>query len=187
MLVGLELISEIWHRHAEGLRIVVGAVAGALLRAKGAGEVVIGERDVGTVLRVESNLEKVGKGAAVTVGAASAVSANGSSVNEMIAGNVLREGRNRGVAVDRFGHIDGPLRPAIGGPVHAGRLHSSNVIGVAGEAGCQPGHHDVAVGIGGDPREHVGLANRSVLVDAYRRCPSVAQIRGRGEKDALVV
>ena len=52
MLSGLELISEIRHSHAERLRIVVRAVARTLLRAKRTGEVVIGERDVGAVLRV---------------------------------------------------------------------------------------------------------------------------------------
>ena len=43
MLTGLELISEVRHGHAKRLRIVVGAVARALLRAKRAGEVVIGK------------------------------------------------------------------------------------------------------------------------------------------------
>src|SRR6266567_3609218 len=84
--IGLELISEIGHGHAERLRIVVGAMAGALLRAKRAG-------------------------------------------------NVLRKRRNRSVAIDGLGHVDGPVCPTIGGPIRASWLHSSNIIGVAREAG----------------------------------------------------
>jgi hypothetical protein len=63
VLSGLELISEIRNSHAERLRIMVGAVAGALLRAKRAGQVVARESNVGAMLRVESHLEEVGKGA----------------------------------------------------------------------------------------------------------------------------
>jgi len=44
MLVGLDLIRKVGHAHAKRLRIVVGAMAGTLLRAKRAGEVVIRER-----------------------------------------------------------------------------------------------------------------------------------------------
>ena len=87
MLIGLELIGEIGHGHAECERIVVRAVAGALSRAEGAGEVIIGEGNVGAVLRVESYLEEIGKGAAVSAGAARTVGADRSRVNEMIAGN----------------------------------------------------------------------------------------------------
>ena len=87
VLVGLELVSEIGHSHAECLRIVVRAVAGALLRAERAGEVVVGEGNVGAVLRVESYLEEIGKGAAVSAGAARTIGANRSGMNEVIAGN----------------------------------------------------------------------------------------------------
>src|SRR3989475_3710692 len=187
VLIGLELISEIGHAHTESLRIAVRAVAGALLRAERAGEVVIGEGNVGAVLRVESYLEEVCKSAAVAVGATGAVGANGSSVNEMIAGRVLGKGRNCGVAIDGFSHVEAPLRPAIGGAIGAGRLHCNNIVGIAGEVGTQPGHDDMAVGICRDPRKHVGLSKRTVPVNAHGRCPSVAQIRGRREKDILVV
>ena len=87
VLVGLELVSEIGHSHAECLRIVVRAVAWALLRAERAGEVVIGEGNVGAMLRVESYLEEIGKGAAVSAGAARTIGANRSGMNEVIAGN----------------------------------------------------------------------------------------------------
>src|SRR2546429_4139648 len=99
MLVGLELISEVRNGHAKRLRIVVSAVARALLRAERAGEVVIGEGNVGAMLRVQSYLEEVREGAAVAVGAARAVGTHGSSVNEMIACYVRRKGRN-GASVD---------------------------------------------------------------------------------------
>src|SRR5207245_9960618 len=95
MLTGLELISEVRNGHAKGLRIVVGAVARALLRAERAGEVVIGEGNVGAMLRVESYLEEVREGAAVAVGAASDVGTHGSRVNEMMAGWVMSKGRTR--------------------------------------------------------------------------------------------
>ena len=52
VLVGLQLIGEIRHGYAERLRIVVRTVAGTLLRAERAREVVVSERNVGAVLRV---------------------------------------------------------------------------------------------------------------------------------------
>ena len=87
MFVGLELISEIGHGYAERQRIVVRTMTRALLRAERAGEVVIGEGNVGAVLGVESYLEEIGKGAAVSAGAARTIGANRSGVNEVIAGN----------------------------------------------------------------------------------------------------
>src|SRR5256884_7399092 len=53
------------------------------------------------------------------------------------------------------------LCPAIVGAVGAGRLHRGDVVGVAGAVRSEPGHHDVPVGVGGDPGEHVGFAHRS--------------------------
>src|SRR5260370_8042865 len=85
----------------------------ALLRAKRAGKMIIRESNVGAVLSIESHLEEVGKGAAVAVGAAGAVGADRSSVNEMIAGRALCEGRNGRVTIDRFSPVHPPLRPAI--------------------------------------------------------------------------
>src|SRR6266576_1520232 len=90
------------------------------------------------ILKVSLHREKVRKRAAVTAGAASAVGAHGSSVNEMIAGRVLSKGRSRGVAVDGFSHIHTPLCPAIGGAVGARRLHGGGIVRVDGEAGSQP-------------------------------------------------
>src|SRR5207244_12724293 len=121
MLVGLELISEVRNGHAKRLRIVVSAVARALLRAERAGEVVIGEGNVGAMLRVQSYLEEVREGAAVAVGAARAVGTHGSSVNEMIAGHLLRKGRNGRIAVEGFRAVDGALSTASGGSIGARR------------------------------------------------------------------
>src|ERR1700730_16874009 len=45
----------------------------------------------------------------------------------------------------------------------------------------------MAVGVGSHPREHIGLANRSIPINTHGRCPGVAPIRGRREKDILVV
>src|SRR6266481_2092707 len=105
----------------------------ALLRAKRAGKVVIGESNVGAVLSVESHLEEVGKGAAVAIGAAGTVGADRSSVNEMIAGRALCEGRNGRVAIDGFSRVDAPLRPAIGSAIGARWLHGRDIIGIARE------------------------------------------------------
>ena len=52
MLSGLELISEIRHSDAEGLGVGIRAVARTLLRTERACQVVVGEGDVGAVLRV---------------------------------------------------------------------------------------------------------------------------------------
>src|SRR5260370_38114838 len=79
VLVGPELVSEIGHSHAECLRIVVRAVAGALLRAERAGEVVVGEGNVGAVLRGEGYLEEIGRGAACAAGAAVIIGENRSA------------------------------------------------------------------------------------------------------------
>src|SRR5260370_2523030 len=114
----------------------------ALLRAKRAGKVVIGESNVGAVLSVESHLEEVGKGAAVAIGAAGAVGADRSSVNEMIAGRALCEGRNRGVTIDRFSRVHAPLRPAIGSATASRSLHSPTLIGTARDLRSQPRHAD---------------------------------------------
>src|SRR5438046_7595920 len=105
----------------------------------------------------------------------------------MIAGRVLGKGRYRSVAIEGFSHVDAPLRPAIRRAIGARLLHGGNIVGVPSEAGAQPGDDDVAVGIGSDPWEHVGLANRAVPVDADWRCPGVSEVRGRSEKDTLVV
>src|SRR6266481_642231 len=105
----------------------------ALLRAKRAGKMIIRESNVGAVLSIESHLEEVGKGAAVAVGAAGAVGAHRSSMDEMITGRALCEGRNRGVTIDRFSRVDAPLRPAIGSAIGARWLHGRDIIGIARE------------------------------------------------------
>src|SRR5258708_32399928 len=105
--------------------MVVRTVAGALLRGKRAGEMVVGESNIGAVLRVQRHLVEVGKRAAVAIGTAGAVGTNSSCVNEMVTSNVLRERRDRHVAVHGFRHIDVPLRPAIFGAIGASCLHGS--------------------------------------------------------------
>ena len=162
-------------------------MARALLRAERAGEVVIGEGNVGAMLRVQSYLEEVREGAAVAVGAARAVGTHGSSVNEMIAGHVLRKGRKGGIAVEGFRHVDAPLSPAIGGAIGARRLHGADIVGVAGEARAQPGHNNMAIGVCRDPGKNVGLSSRAVPVHTHGGAPGVSEVRRRREKDVLVV
>src|SRR5207248_4441528 len=65
LLVGLELVREVRHCDAEGLRIVVRAVPGTLLRAEWARQVIVRVGDVGAMLRIESHLEEVRKTATV--------------------------------------------------------------------------------------------------------------------------
>jgi len=91
------------------------------------------------------------------------------------------------VAIDGFKPHKRSIAPSIRGAIDARRLHGRNIVGVASQAGSPPSHDDMAVGISCDPREDVGLANRSVPVDADGRRPSGAQIRGGREKDILVV
>src|SRR6266576_3551119 len=45
----------------------------------------------------------------------------------------------------------------------------------------------MAVGVRGHPGEYIGLANRSVPINAHGGCPGVAPIGGRREKDILIV
>jgi hypothetical protein len=61
LLVGFELVGEIRNGDTEGLRVVVGAVAGALGGAERTGDVVIGVSDVGAMLGIERDLEEVGE------------------------------------------------------------------------------------------------------------------------------
>src|SRR5205807_9977248 len=72
LLVGLELVREVRHCDAEGLRIVVRAVPGTLLRAQWARQVIVRVGDVGAMLRIESHLEEVRKTATVAARAARA-------------------------------------------------------------------------------------------------------------------
>src|SRR2546429_5071109 len=118
-------------------------MAGALLRAKRAGEVVVRVSDIGAVLRVQSYLKEVSKGAAIAVGTTGAIGTNGSRMDDVVTGSMLREHRDSSVAVDAFGRIDIPLCPAIVGAVGAGLLHRGDVVGVAGAVRSEPGHHDI--------------------------------------------
>src|SRR5205823_5428458 len=162
-------------------------MTGALLGAQRAGEVVIGEGDIGAVLSIQSHLKEVRKGAAVTVGASRAVGANGSGVNEVVAGGVLTKSGNSGVAIDAFRCIDVPLRPAIRSSVSASRLHCGDVVGITGQVCPEPGHYDVAVCVCGYPRKHIRFAYRSTAVHAHGSTPRVSQTRGRGQEHILVI
>lgn len=148
---------------------------------------IIGEDDIRAVLGIQCDLEEIRKRAAVAVGAARAVGANRSRVNNVIAGCVLRENGNGGVAIDALGRIDVPLRPAIGGSVGTGWLHRGRVVGVARKTRAEPCHYDVAIGICGHPRKHIRFAYRSIAVHAHRSGPGIAQIGGRGKEHILIV
>lgn len=65
--LGFQLIREIGNGYTERLRVVVGAMTGALLRAQRACEMVIRVSNVGAVLRFQRNLEEVRKGTAVAI------------------------------------------------------------------------------------------------------------------------
>src|SRR5437016_10474297 len=120
LLVGLELVREVRHCNAEGLRIVVRAVPGTLLRAEWARQVIVRVGDVGAMLRIESHLEEVRKTATVAARATRTAGPDRSRMHDVHARDVLRERRYRVVAIDALGHIDVPLRPAVGGPAGAG-------------------------------------------------------------------
>lgn len=68
MWIRLQFIGEIGGSHAERLRVIVRAVAGALGCAKRAREMVVGKRNIGAMLRVERDLEEISE---IAVGASS--------------------------------------------------------------------------------------------------------------------
>ena len=158
-LVGVELIGEIGHANAEGLRVIVGTMPRALLRAKRAGDMVIGKSNVGAVLGVERYLKEVRKRAAIRVRASGAIGAHRSRMNDVVAGRVLCEAGDRGVAVDALCGVDIPLRPAIRGSVGAGGLHHGRIVGITRQVGAEPSHHDVAISIRCDPGKHIGFSH----------------------------
>lgn len=116
---------------------------------------------------------------------ARAVGTNGSRMDDVVTGNMLREHRRSSGAIDAFGRIDIPLCPAIVAAVGAGRLHRGDAVGVAGEV--RPGHHDVPVGVCGDPGEHVGVGHGGPAVHAHGCRLSLSQIRRGREEHVLVV
>src|SRR5207249_10020836 len=91
--------------YPEGLRIVVRAVPGTLLRAQWARQVIVRVGDVGAMLRIESHLEEVRKTATVAARAARAAGTDRSRMNDVVARDVLRERRYRVVAIDALGHV----------------------------------------------------------------------------------
>jgi hypothetical protein len=133
-LVRPHLVSEIGHGHAERCRIVIRAVPRALRRAERARQMVIRESNVGAVLRVQCHLEKVRKRAAIPGAATCAAGANSSSMNEMIAGRMLRKRWHRSMTIHALCHVYIPLRPAIGCSVRARRLHGGNIVGIPSQA-----------------------------------------------------
>src|SRR5215472_7379320 len=182
LLVRLQLVSEIGYCHAEGLRVVIRAMAGALLRAERAGEVVIRKSDIRAVLRVQRHLEEVCKCAAVSVGTSCTAGANGSGVDEMVAGGVLREGCHGCIPIHAFRCVYTPLSPAICCSVSTGGLHSCYIVGVAGKVCSEPSHYYMPVGVRGHPRKHIGLAHRGSAIHAHRSGPGCAKVRGRREE-----
>src|SRR5215467_12451715 len=99
-LVSPHLVSEVRHSHAKRLRVIVGAMARALLRAKRTGQVVVCISDICAMLRIKRYLKKVGKRAAVAVRAAGPVGTNCAGVNDVIAGRVLGKSGNSSAAID---------------------------------------------------------------------------------------
>jgi len=88
------LVSEIGNGLAERLRVVVGAVAGGLLRAERAGQVVVRIRDIGAVLWIQGDLKEVSEAAAIIARTACTAGANRPRMNDVVTGRMLREGRN---------------------------------------------------------------------------------------------
>src|SRR5712672_1604986 len=69
---------------------------------------VVRKRYIGSMLRIERNLEIVAK---VAVGAATKASAgNSTSMNYVVAGRILRERGTRFRALNRFCRLDVPVR-----------------------------------------------------------------------------
>src|SRR6266849_2585644 len=67
------------------------------------------------------------------------------------------------------------------------RLQSGAVVGITGSIIPEPDDAHVAVGVGSDPGEDVGVANGWTLVYLHGWCPSGALIGGGREVDFGVV
>ena len=139
------------------------------------------------MLRIESHLEEVRKTATVAARAARAAGTDRSRMNDVVARDVLRERRYRVVAIDALGHVDVPLRPAVGGPAGAGWLHRGDAVRIPGKARAEPRDHNVTVRVRGDPGKDVGPAGGRSAVHAHRHGPVSSRVGGRREEDALVV
>ena len=156
---------------------------------------IVGEGDVGAVLRIERDLEEIRQ---IAVGASSqAPGRHRAAVDDMIAGGILREGRCRSMAVHGLQDVDVPLGPLghAGSALGAGavvfwrvaRLHHRPVIRITGSVGSEPSHHHVAVGVGSHPGEDIGLANGRTLIDNSSGSPGLAVVARGGEKDVAVI
>src|SRR5207302_1913699 len=150
-------------------------------------QVIVRVGDVGAMLRIERHLEEVRKTATVAARAARAAGIDCSRMNDVVARDVLRERRYRVVAIHALGHVDVPLRPAVGGPAGAGWLHRGDAVRIPGKARAEPGDHHVTVRVRGDPGKDVGLAGGRSAVHAHRHGPVSSRVGGRREEDALVV
>lgn len=138
-------------------------MARTLTAAQRTGEMVIRERDIGTMLRIERHLEEIEQ---IAISAAEGSSGRDRSrVDNVIAGSELREFRGRGVAIHALTHIDIPLGPAVICAVRASALHDGRVVRITGEIRAKPYDYYVPVGIGRDPRKHVGLPDGRSLID----------------------
>lgn len=92
-------------------------------------------------------------------------------MNDVVAGDILREARGWGIGVDALRRVNIPVRPAANSPIRAGLLHRHRVVRIPREIGTQPRHHDMTVSIGGYPREHVRFAECVALIHADWRSP----------------
>lgn len=162
---------ELGNGRAEGLRIVVGAMAGTLLRAQRAGKMVIGEREIGALLGVQSDLEETRKRPAVAARAPRATGANSSGMNNVVARGVLRERGDGCVAIRAFGRADVPLRPAIRSSVGARRLHGGDIVRITGKIRAEPSHYNVSIRVCCNSRESVPRPTKAGIASAPPPAP----------------
>src|SRR5947209_8643076 len=119
-------------------------------------------------------------------------------MDDVIADHALHKKWRGIVTVNALGVIYVPLRPLrhtsgchviASGPLRGwvSRLQSGAVVGIAGSIVPEPDDTHVAVGVGRDPRENVGFANRRSLIHLDGSRPGRALIGGRREKDVAIV
>ena len=128
LLIRLNLISEVRHRHSKRQRIIIPAMSRTLRRAKWTSQVVIRIRDIRPMLRIQRHLKKVRQRPAIAIAASRSASANSSRVNHMIASRPLRKRRRHRMSIHRFRRVHIPVRPATHRAIRTRRLHRGHIV-----------------------------------------------------------
>src|SRR6266700_3397672 len=157
-----KLVSEI-RPDLPAARRVIRTVVRADLRVN---KMIVREGDIGEVLRVKGDLEKVGE--ATVCSATKTARGDRAAVDDVIADHAPHKKWRGIMTVDALGVIYLPLRPAL----HAGCaaiacrplrgwvswLESGTIVGIASLIIAEPNDPNVTIGVGRDPGEEVGMA-----------------------------